>query len=525
MVPSGACDPLYDARVTEAQPFRRRIFRNTLAVGAGNVWAVVVSLVALPITLRGLGATAFGTWVLISTFSASAGWFSIADGGIGAATTREVAAHASVEDAAGSQRTVAAGMAVYGVLGIAFAAAFGLVGRQALPHLFTTPSQLVDDVRFAVAVYAVQVLFDQFTNVVAAILDGLQRVDRSRALDALRRTACAVAVAGVALAGGGLRGVAVASAAGAAVGAFASLLVLRREVPGWRRLPRWADVRRLLAYAKVVALLQPIGVITRQMDRLIVGAILGPAPVALVEIATQVQNGAASVLVASSYVAAPASSWVEAREEHGLLRELVVRGTKYSLLLTYPVAVLAMVLAGDLVHVWVGPAYAAAAGLTVLALIDPLLSAPLQVGSNVLVGTGRAPVLLRAAVAAVVVNLAASVVLVHVIGAAGAFVGTVVALVVLAPMLGRATCQAIGVGPIAFVRAAVLPAVAACVPAAAVAGLVVLAPLPHLVTLAVAGPVGLVAYGATAFRFGLSGSERTELGSILRRRSTGGPEG
>ena len=70
-----------------------------------------------------------------------------------------------------------------------------------------------------------------------------------------------------------------------------------------------------------------------------------------------------------------------------------------------------------LVRLWVGPACAAAAGLAVVGLVYIAMTAPIQVGSNLLVGTGRA--VLRTVIGAVVVNLVASIVLVHLVGTVG----------------------------------------------------------------------------------------------------------
>ncbi len=505
----------------EHRPFRRRLLRNTGAVGLASVWAIVISVITLPLTLHGLGTEAFGTWVLLNTFSAMSGWFSLADLGTGAAATRELATRAASDDQEGVARAVSSTLALFGALGFAFALLFAVIGPIVLPHVFSTPHDLVGPLRFAIVVFAVQVLVDQLTNAAEDSLDGLQRVDLSRVADASRRTLVLGPVAVVALAGGGLQGAALASLGGSLVGAALAGVILSRE-PGvrWVR-PKWSVMRDLLSYGKSIAVLQPIGVITRQMDRLIAGIVLGPGAVTLVEIATQIQNGAQSVLTASSYVASPASSWVHAREEPGLLRELVVRGTRYSLLLAYPVTVAAAILAPDIVHVWVGPAYAAAAGLTVLALLDLIMSGPLGVGANVLVGVGRAPDVLKAASGAVVVNLVASTLLAHVVGTAGVFLGTLLGLCVLVPWVGLATCRQVALRPVEFARATVVPALAACVPMAVLLGLLELAPLAPLPTLVIGSGLGGIAYLATVWWLVMSPAEHQELRATLVRRRAG----
>ena len=78
-----------------------------------------------------------------------------------------------------------------------------------------------------------------------------------------------------------------------------------------------------------------------------------------------------------------------------------------------------------------------AAGLASVAVISTMLAAPLQVGTNVLIGVGRASTVLRAATVSIAVNIALSLVLVNAVGAVGAFQATIVAGLVLFPLVGR----------------------------------------------------------------------------------------
>ena len=187
---------------------------NTAWSGAANVWAMVLALVTLPLLLRGLGPVAFGTWALVQTFSAITGWFSLVDLGLGTASTKEIAERASLDDEPGVAASIASALTCFGSLGLVCAVALGALGPYVLPGLFNTPPGLRAALQFAVVLFAVQVLADLLTEGVEACLEGLQRVDLSRAIDAFRRTAVAAATAAVALAGGGLRGVAVGEPGG-----------------------------------------------------------------------------------------------------------------------------------------------------------------------------------------------------------------------------------------------------------------------------------------------------------------------
>lgn len=497
------------------QPFRRRLLLNTAWTGVANIWAMVLALVTLPLLLHGLGSVAFGTWALLQTFSAVSGWVSLADLGVGTASTKAIAEKASVGDDHGVAVIVGSAMASFLALGILCAAALALLGPALLPGLFNTPDPLRAALRFAVVMFAAQILVDLLTEGFESCLEGLQRVDLSRAVDAIRRTAIAGGTSGVALAGGGLRGVATASLVASLAGLAVGLAMLARRLPaGARPAPSMVAVRELFAYGKTVAVLRPLGVIHRTMDRLIVGAVLGPSAVTIVEIATQVQNGADAVLSASSYSVVPTSSWLRARGDEQSLKELLATGTRYSLLVTLPVVALGAILAGPLIRLWVGADYPSAPKLAALALAYVALTAPIQVGSNILLGVGRAGAILRAAAVSVVVNLALSLLLVQRMGVTGVFVATLVSAALLVPLLARSALEEVGSDGQQFARTAVWPVLLAIVPLAAAAGAAVALPLNDWATVALGALAGAGAYAVAAPRLAL------EPGELLKLKQT-----
>jgi O-antigen/teichoic acid export membrane protein len=458
---------------------------------------MVVSLVSLPILLSGLGTDAFGTWVLLQTFSAFTGWFSLADIGTATAATRLVAERASLEDEHGTRTAISSAMATFLSLSVVSALVVAIGGVALFPRIFNTPDGLVHELRVATVFFALQLLVDLLTSGAESCLEGLQRVDLSRGVDAVRRTAIAIATCIVAYTTGSLSGVAAASLLGATIGTITVFIALWRCGGTFVR-PSRADVGGLLRYGRVVAVLRPLGVLHRTMDRFIVGWILGPAAVTLVEIATQIQSGAESVLSATSYAVVPSASWLRARGDEGTLRKLLDLGTKYSVLATSAFVTLGIVFAGPFVRVWVGEQFEAAAGLTVVALLYVAVTAPLQVGSNLLLGIGRAGDILKVALTAVIINLAASILLVHAVGIVGCFIGTIIGATFLVPFLGRATLAATGSDASTFVRRAVLPSVWPSAAMAAVGVIVLALPWKDLPTLLIGVPAaGLAFVGAT----------------------------
>jgi O-antigen/teichoic acid export membrane protein len=241
--------------------------------------------------------------------------------------------------------------------------------------------------------------------------------------------------------------------------------------------------------------------------------------VGLVEIATQLQNGASALLGASSYSAVSSSAWLEGRGDHESLRVLLERGTRYSLLVTWPIALCTAFLADAAIHLWLGSRYIEAAGLTALALV-PLVGAPLQVGSNMLRGTGRVRDIVRPAFVSTMVNLVASVAFVYRYGVVGAFLGTIIATLILVPYLGRSVFRAFSVEPWRFCQRAVAPVLIPTLALTLVLTIVVVADLSPAATLVIGGIAGLGAYVPLAFFVAVPRAERLEIRELLRRPSS-----
>ena len=276
-------------------------------------------------------------------------------------------------------------------------------------------------------------------------------------IDALRKTAMAASAA-VAATLGGLQEVALANAGAAVVVTACALVLLLRhaQVPMVRPARRRSET--VTGYAGTVSVLTGTGVLHRTMDRTIAGVAFGPGAVVLVEIANQVQAGTTALLSASTYPMLSTAPWLHARDDRSALRKLFDQSTRYSLLLTFPVCALAIMLAEPFLLTWVGEEYEETIGLVQVAVVYVLIAAPLQAGSNLLQGVGHAGVVFRASAISVVVNLAVSIVLVQTVGLVGVFLGTIVGAWVLFPILAVAIAGPLGHSAIPSIRSAVVSA-------------------------------------------------------------------
>jgi O-antigen/teichoic acid export membrane protein len=216
----------------------------------------------------------------------------------------------------------------------------------------------------------------------------------------------------------------------------------------------------------------------------------------------------------------PAAANLLALESRVRLRELLIRGTRYTLALSMPVTIAALVLAHPLIVAWVGSRYAGFAGPAQLFLTYQLLSCSANIALTILIGIGRIKAVTAYVSLAVAVNLVVSITLAKPLGVSGVIVGTLVGYGITAPLYIRLVLRELAMGIGEFLRRAIAP----ILPWAAVFACVV------ALTALLVNPVGLIAvalccvpaslvYIAGVARFSMTREERTALvGFVLPAR-------
>lgn len=423
------------------RPYQRLLLRNTAVTGITGIWAVALAAAIVPVLLSRLGTEEFGLWALLWSFSAVNGWLSLATVGLATASTRRTAAAAVAGEPAAAAGTVT----LFGGVGIILGLVVLGAGPAALGAMVATDASLTTPFEQAIRWSALWIGGEATFVGCAAVLEGRQRVDQARALDATRRTVVSGAAVAAALSGASIAGVMAASgvaAIGAAAAAVGVLCVGSRE---FRPLGRPRELGVLAADTRRLMTLNASGVLHRSMDRMLVATMIGPAAVAAVEVASRLRDIAQLVLSTSSHTTISAASWLDAQAEEAKLQRLVAVGTRLSLLATWGTVAVLAVYASPLIELWLGDRTPEdVVPLALLGLAYTAAVAPLQVGVNALTGTGRVARVTVAAWTGVLVNLVASVILIEQWGVVGAFVGTLFGTVVVIPLLAPAVLDLFG---------------------------------------------------------------------------------
>jgi O-antigen/teichoic acid export membrane protein len=216
----------------------------------------------------------------------------------------------------------------------------------------------------------------------------------------------------------------------------------------------------------------------------------------------------------------PAAANLLALESRVRLRELLIRGTRYTLALSMPVTIAALVLARPLIVAWVGPQYVSFAGPAQLFLTYQLLSCTANIALTILIGVGRIRAVTAIVSLAVAVNLVVSIALAKPLGVTGVIIGTLIGYGITAPLYIRLVLDVLSMRIAEFLSGAIAPILPWAVVFGGCVALTALLVNPvSLIAVALCCVPASLIYIACVVRFSMTSEERTALiGFVLPAR-------
>jgi O-antigen/teichoic acid export membrane protein len=252
-------------------------------------------------------------------------------------------------------------------------------------------------------------------------------------------------------------------------------------------------------------------------SRVILGAYRSAATVGQFEGPVRAHNLLYALGGALAVPVVPTASRYVSMGDHRRLRELVVRGTRYTLALFVPLCVTLMALAEPILEVWLGDRYGEGAAALTILVSYWLLYGGLVVTPGFLVGAGRAREVAQIVMAVAVANLGVALILTPELGLEGPALATAIPFIVAFPSMLRVGLTASGASLGELARRAWLPAygLGAALAGALVALRLVADPetLPAVLGAAVGG---VLAYWLAFYALALGSDERALVRGLLR---------
>jgi O-antigen/teichoic acid export membrane protein len=469
-----------------------RVARNTAISGARTLIRLLVGFALLPLMLHGIGSTRTGLFLFATTLT---GYFTAIDISVTSSVTRYVAEHRARNEAAQLAATVRSSLLVMAGFGLLTGLILAIVALTAAHALFGE-AVLRRTAEPTILVAALTSALYWPSRVGVAAVNGIERYDQS----AMIQIATSVVMLGVI--GWLAHEHASVTALTAVFGAVSVSEGFISAALAWRPLGidrRWLEgrwwggeqLRGVFRFGAAAFLIGISDTMINSFDRAVVGAIVGAAAIVGYDVAQRPQSAVSTISDLAGLALVSPVARLGAESRHARMRDLVLIASFVSVVVTAPVAVLAMVLARPFVQAWLGHGYAHYAPYVVIFISYWALNCATSALSSALYGIGQLRTYAQIIFATAVVSLPLSVGLTFAWGTVGVIWGTVIPSVVAMPVFIVCALRLLEIEPGAFWRGVLLPGFGTVAAWSAVVVVSKLALDPN-------GYPGLIAFGAVA---------------------------
>lgn len=369
-----------------------RTLKNSIYGVLEYGWPILLALVATPYILRTLGADAFGVFSIVGV---TLGFIGFLDLGVGGAAIRHLAGAWERRDVDEFNRVMSTVLAFYVGIGLLGGAAVVALAHPLVTQILTVPESVQSVAETAFYVAAVGVVVNLVMGTVGTVPRVVQRFDISTKISVVLGTVNTIGSVLALYLGYGLPGVVIASLVVNIIALPVVVRVAGNLVPGLRpRLHFDMQLFKSLAGFGLFYLASTVGVtMLYQLDKLLVGSILGTAAVTYYVLPGNLANKIQGLVAAATAVIFPVSAALTEGGHRETLVELYREGTRFAYILILMMAVPMAIFADRFLLHWVGAEIAgnSATAMVLLVITYGLLSAS-SIPWGIANGSGRAKV-------------------------------------------------------------------------------------------------------------------------------------
>lgn len=436
----------------------RNVSTRYLAIGVEAALGVLL----LPFNVAHLGQAAYGLWMLTASVTA---YFSVLDLGYSGALVKFVAEYRARRDARSLNEVLSTAFAVFTGFGIlTYLVAIGVAMN--LGRLFQLTADQVAVGQTVLLIVTANVAVGMAFSVFGSVINGFQRYDLNNVVGTFGALANAVVNVLALSLGAGLVGLVAATTAVRLL----TYVVYRANAyhvfrdlhirPSYCRVSRLKELTRFSVYMSIIDWANKLNY---SFDAIVIGAFLNTSAVAVWAVGERVAQMTQRLSNQLNEVLFPTVVACDTHSLTGRLQTIFIQGTRLSLATVIAMAGPLALMAGPLIHAWVGPEFAASALVLQLLAACVVIRVGNATANTILKGAGRHRLVAATNLTAAVGNVALSIAMVIPFGLAGVALGTLVpillaAMLVVFPAACRRVELPIGHAVLAAVWPAVWPA-------------------------------------------------------------------
>jgi len=408
----------------------KKIVRNTIYNSIGRIWLMLVNLLLIPYILHKLGVQVFAVWSLVFVV---ANYLGVFDFGIRTSFTKYIAEYHTKEDSDSINAVINSGIIFYLTFSLIIIALVFLI-QPFIISLLKIPESIYNESAFAILGMVLVFSLNNTFSIFDAVLNGLQRMDIQNKIMIFASFFNITGTFFFLETGWGIRGLVInygiVSLIIILLNIYFSHLLLPSIRFGWSRVNK-EIFKKLFNYGIKMQVCNLAAIIYTQVDKIILSHFLGLSYVTFYELGQKAANAARMfpILLISALV--PAVSELEAKNDKEKLRELYERGSKYVSLVVFPLIFLSVIVASDLINIWIGDKFSLAILSFQVLIIGYGINVLTGMGTSIVRGIGKPEYETKYAVLTLVMQLTLSLVLVQVLGYKGVLISVLVTAVVV----------------------------------------------------------------------------------------------
>ncbi|HQH71082.1 MAG TPA: oligosaccharide flippase family protein [bacterium] len=402
---------------------------NTVTNYAGFGVSMVVLFVLTPLMIRYAGVEPFGLWTLAYSV---VGFLGLLDCGLATSAVKYVAECKSTKDFGRRNRIISTLMLVY--IFLAVTALLVIAGLTAVFNtLFSIAPENHSTMTWLLWLIGLRVVvFNLPLSVFRAILFGEQKIYLINIVQTALMIAYGVASYVVLIQGGGVIGVSVVGVISMLIehGLYAmlSFMVVDHLRFGWSGID-FKEFREVLSFSVYQLIVNVANLVLLRSDPILIKLFMPITAVAVYGVALRIAEYSRQFVKQFINVLSPHISEMHGAGDKEGLRRLLLDGTKIAFSVCIALCVPLWVFSREAIVFWVGESMAGAAPVLLVLTGVTVLTIPQLMASNILAMTGHHVFTAGASVAGIVINIAASVLLIMPLGVIGVALGSLIATV------------------------------------------------------------------------------------------------
>ena len=442
--------------------FARNISMDYLALGV----EMVIGVLMLPFNVRYLGQSAYGLWVLAASIPI---YFSMLDLGYGVAQVKFAAQYRARRDRDGLNQIVSTLFFLFTVIGI-IAFAVGALIAFNLDRFFQITPEQSSTGRQVLLIISLYVALGFPFSVFGGVVNGFQRHFLNGFVSIGTTIAVALVNIAVLMSGGGLVELVAATTAVRLLAYIGYRANAYRAFPGLSIRPAYVRLTRLrevTGFSAFILLIDMANKLNYSTDAIVIGAFMSTAAIAVWAVAQRLITTTQGLTTQINGSLFPIVVDIATLGEMERLRRVFLQGTRLSLAMVIPIAIVLGLLAEPLVLAWVGKDFSESIPVIYILAAAVIIRVGNSTATTLLKGAGRHGLLAGANLVMALANLALSIALVSRYQLIGVAMGTLIPLAVISVLiLFPAACRRVELPLLEAARQGVWPSVWPIVPVA-----------------------------------------------------------